>query len=578
MKRIITVFLSIFIACSIFAACTQTDVTTTKGATSGQSTTATTTATTEASNPEFPDYLNLDEALPLVKEGHDISLSIAVSQGANQADAKQIWFWEFARRKMNIDFEVIQTMNAAEYKQLVFASGDLPDILLNLGISYAEQMTYGVGEKMLLPLDTYVSNELTPNLYRLYSETPEYADVIRATDGHIYSLGKISVPGEGAIPRLFFNTRWLADANKEIPTTLDQFIDVLRAFKERGDDIVPMGGGYAYPNPSLAVLNAYGYNTSDAKGLSIALRNGEPVFPFGDKEAYGAYLTTMNLLYSEGLISRDFYTLDLATSRAMMAEDITGFFAEPAYLAVPDSFSEWWAMKPLTSEYNQSPMWPSDQSYVSTGVYSITYNCDHPELAMRFVDWVFESRNNSLFYFGPSVEEKDLHFDMISGWYYDEEKKSEVFVDVEEKKLYESDFLYRQAKIGALPGMGLGFTMWRAAGPRIQKYYLEPGEMKIDLERIYDINHPDMHYRMSVIENLEPYVQDGYPIHVFFDIDTNKAITDLKSIINAHAESETARFITGARPLSEINQYFEEINSLGYQDYLKYYTDYYNNR
>ena len=76
-------------------------------------------------------------------------------------------------------------------------------------------------------------------------------------------------------------------------------------------------------------------------------------------------------------------------------------------------------------------------------------------------------------------------------------------------------------------------------------------------------------------ENIIPYTVTGYPAVVYFDEATNARITDLKAVLNTHAESESAKFITGARDLSELDAYFNELDDLGYQEYLKFYTDYF---
>ena len=64
---------------------------------------------------------------------------------------------------------------------------------------------------------------------------------------------------------------------------------------------------------------------------------------------------------------------------------------------------------------------------------------------------------------------------------------------------------------------------------------------------------------------------------VFFSQEVNNRIVDLRSVINSYVESETAKFVTGARPISEeeMNKYYEELDKLGYQEYLQYYVDYY---
>ena len=46
---------------------------------------------------------------------------------------------------------------------------------------------YGA-EGILIPLEDYITEENTPNLYKIFQDYPEYKGSITAPDGHIYSL------------------------------------------------------------------------------------------------------------------------------------------------------------------------------------------------------------------------------------------------------------------------------------------------------------------------------------------------------------------------------------------------------
>ena len=48
------------------------------------------------------------------------------------------------------------------------------------------------------------------------------------------------------------------------------------------------------------------------------------------------------------------------------------------------------------------------------------------------------------------------------------------------------------------------------------------------------------------------------------------------SALRSYAEPEIAKFVTGARPLTdeELNDYFDNLDQLGAADYVKAYQDY----
>ena len=76
---------------------------------------------------------------------------------------------------------------------------------------------------------------------------------------------------------------------------------------------------------------------------------------------------------------------------------------------------------------------------------------------------------------------------------------------------------------------------------------------------------------------LVPYVVETYPNNVFLDEATATAMTDLRVAFNEYATQEIAKFITGARPLTddELTKYFDTMDSLGAQEYVQTYADYY---
>lgn len=62
---------------------------------------------------------------------------------------------------------------------------------------------------------------------------------------------------------------------------------------------------------------------------------------------------------------------------------------------------------------------------------------------------------------------------------------------------------------------------------------------------------------------------------MFFTDEINTRISDLTTIIKSYVTTETAKFITGQRPLDEFDKYIEELKGIGVDEYLGYYADYY---
>ena len=116
-------------------------------------------------------------------------------------------------------------------------------------------------------------------------------------DGHIYTLPKLGESDDGTtLDRMCINKAWLDACGLEEPKTLDEFLNVLRTFKEKDpgnvgtENVIPLGGGYevAGQNPGWYILNALGFNTDTVTnncdysyGVKPALLDGECYLPAG---------------------------------------------------------------------------------------------------------------------------------------------------------------------------------------------------------------------------------------------------------------------------------------------------------
>lgn len=229
--------------------------------------------------------------------GYDdmIDATIAIYQRSSQGNADNIWWWDFCREYFGINFKVTQLTETGTYKSTAFASGDMPDVFYQLFMSSALVVEQGVTNGNLIALDPYITPEIMPNLSRIYEAYPEYKTTITAGDGHIYSLGIIQ-NANSPLMTFYYNQRWLDDAGLAVPTTLDEFTEVMAAFKAReelpeneGKTVVPLTGDLG--NQPRFIANAFGWVTDSAGYLTaIALKDGVPMFIYADEERFPAFM------------------------------------------------------------------------------------------------------------------------------------------------------------------------------------------------------------------------------------------------------------------------------------------------
>jgi len=119
---------------------------------------------------------------------------------------------------VHIEWENIPDTDYQTKKNLLLASGDLPDAFYNSGFSDLDIVNYGEGGT-IIPLEDLI-DEHAPNLKKILEKRPEIKQLMTAPDGHIYSLPRAEEMGLGAVP--FFvsiNKTWLDNLGLEIPQT-----------------------------------------------------------------------------------------------------------------------------------------------------------------------------------------------------------------------------------------------------------------------------------------------------------------------------------------------------------------------
>lgn len=539
------------------------------------------------------DWLNTDGTLPIVKEGVEKTLTVAIHQMySDSGDPESQWFYKFIEEVMNINLEV-QKISSSEQLSLMLADGDLPDVIIGGGFGTADLMYYGQNEGYFADLAPYITETSTPNLYKLFSEHPEYKTAVSDTEGHIWSLGYINnVADRGQISRAFINYEWLEDAGLSTPETLDEFLEMLRSFKKRGNDIIPMGGSWNSNNPCLIILNAFGYLTEDPQGFGISLRNGKVVLPVADREAYGEYLKLMNTLYKEGLIDPNFFTTDPTTSRAIIASGRAGFISNAPFSFVTN-YDQWWGAQPLTSAYNSTAQWPEGNAAMTAGGFVVNAESENIALAMAFADWFFDPTgvNYNMSVNGPAATQTDyIYGGSVNGFTINEETFAVSFPDYEnDTSSYSSknDYLGKEVYLWGFRILGLGIgnvssnldaVQYGYTADQIINKYPDVSAPGIQGElRHQTKGDGEMNFRAALEDTMVPYVVKGYPGKVYLDADTATRMGNLMMIIREYATQESAKFITGKKSFDELDTYFDEIERLGALEVVQTYAEYYEN-
>jgi len=541
---------------------------------------------TEAPN-TLPSWLHPGE-LPIVEEGTEKTVSVFVKDMNNRVnDVSETWNYKFIEEMMNINLEttLFTDQNRNEIISLAFAGDELPDAIFAAGFSTAELVKYGETEGQLIDLAPYITEEIMPNLYRILQEEPAYKDAWTSADGKIWSLGFVRDNTEADnLACVLYNYESLEELGMDVPRTLDEFYEVLKAYKAKYPDSYPLGGSYSEYNPSMFILNALGY-VGNSSGDSIALRDGEVVFPVADREAYGEYLKFMNKLYEEELIHPDYFTMDKAAVQAVIREGkAIAVQGTPVTEIDTDDMYNWYAGYPLTSDLNDTAQWPANNAVPSVGNFVLTSACEDPELVLAWVDFYFSYHGYQLMNKG-AIQDVDPE-----EWYLGEEPRTyDPATDgyiisgfVNNKDTWGAQAKYMNSRVRFIPNAVLGSFLWEEDGVEANATaYLTKFDHLTTREELLaneEIQTQFWWYLMvGVDHNFVPYVTtELFPSYIYLDQDTSDEMTSLILPIKQYAEQESAKFITGVKSFDELDKYFDELEALGVDDYVEFYQEYYN--
>lgn len=547
-----------------------------------QTETSTTISSSEETvESQYPEYLNLEGPYPIVKDEYadDITLSAVIVMQDNAGDWEDLWINKYFQGKynVNLDVEYLTYSNMDERTSLMLNSGELPDIMINLGITNAEIMKYGVSEGLFLQLDQYMDETLTPNILTYFEG--KAAQDCTAPDGHVYTLPNMSEPQYSwNVKRLFINNKWLADLNLELPKTLDDFVDVMYKIKEAdpagvgSENLYPFGGGDKEGTGNAwYILNALGYLDSkttngDGYGVTPHLRDGEVVIPVYDMDVYQEYLKIMNQFYTDEIINPTFFTIEETEMNAQMVEGKTAMYHTAPYLSGITNQEDWVSVYPLTSAWQTEPEIGA-YSYATPGNFLVSADTEYPELCLRFADLFYNNVTDYANAIQGSTCEPEHYYGMVHA-HWDEEKNN---TQINLPEGIASNWQYQvEYKIGNVWSFGAATTF--EATEKMAEGFGHPEYVKEDNGQ----NKGNNIWANSVFTNMKPYADaDGFPLNYYATEETINRILELETVIQPYATEQIALFITGRRPLSETEDFIKELEGLGIEDLLNIYKEVY---
>lgn len=409
MKKLIALLLALTMVIGMVACGTQQETVETPAA-------ETPAASTSDKVDEVPAETTAERepgTLPLVDPAEGKTLTIALRQypTTEDYDTNDYTLWLEEQTGINLEFVLLDfdADNATQQLNLMMAGGEkLPDIIMDLPSSLTTVLEYGE-DGYLIDLMPYFENKEGYWFWEALEDITEENDKVSIfnngkdpSTGALYAFPMYSSGGTDLLGNMvYINQTWLDNIGEDMPTTTDELYTVLQKFATEdpngngiADEIPMMGyvGGWR-ANITEYLVNAWVY-CCDAYLFNVG-DDGNLWLPY-DTDEYREAMKYLNTIYTENLLNPMFYTITTGSEMQPLVTPADGtslcgvIAMHPALCTVAESenFKEYVPMGPLDGNTDLGGYGVYRNNYYSY-VIGITTDCEDPDLAFAFMDFLY---------------------------------------------------------------------------------------------------------------------------------------------------------------------------------------------
>lgn len=327
------------------------------------------------------------------------------------SDPGDNYFFQAIEEACNVDLEFVNSAGGKEALSILTGTGDLPDLIYDWDYNIPDGLQGSLNNGSIIALNDLIDQGKMPN-FTAYLATDSEADKLIKNDEGLYAWAPMIRKQDA--PTVFagnlIRQDWLDELGLEMPTTMDEVENVLRAFKEqKGADaaLAFAWGGYNSYAQVYGVCEDF-YIDADGKVKYGFIEDG-----------YKDFLTKFNSWYAEGLIDPDAFTQDIDTFYAKMATDRNGI----VYGFTGSTFGQIEIMKEENPDINYVAMpypsleeggtFPVDISAyrVNNIGIMISSKCEKLDAAARVIDYLYSEEGTMLCNYG----QEGVSYEMVDG-------------------------------------------------------------------------------------------------------------------------------------------------------------------
>lgn len=319
------------------------------------------------------------------------------------------------KTNVHIDWKTIQSDQWGDKISLEMSNiNTLPDFVFTAGFGDTDLLKYAK-QGVIIPVEDLIDTYM-PNLQKVFEQAPEYRTMCEDEEGHIWALPwieqlgyeKTAIQTIGNMP--FINKAWLDFLGLGMPATVDEFEQVLVAFKDNAaklkeqfgidGDIIPMScilnDGDQDP---YILINGFGEGYGDPdRGKHIAVTDDAQVVCVAQSEGFKKGTQWLHGLYEQGLIDPEAFTQEWSTYVAKGKSGRYGVcfswdVANIAQVSMDDLIAgEGWVPLPAlkADTVNITPQTASFTSGFDRGRCVITAAAQNPALVATWLDQMYD--------------------------------------------------------------------------------------------------------------------------------------------------------------------------------------------
>lgn len=354
---------------------------------------------------------NGGDNLKISEDSKEITLFYAF--GANGAPTGDSKVWKKILEITNLSMKNVANesiSDAAQSLNTMLASNELPDLIQGQMYLVTPLIAQGVYQ----PLDDLI-DQYAPNIQKFLKDYPEAVNVGKGTDGQMYLISGTlgGEPGQ-TLPSMGFFMRkdWMEKLNLEVPTTLEEYKNVLYAF--RNED--PNGNGkqdeipyFSRESSIRTLLQLWG-----AHEVFYVASDGKVHFGKSETE-YRNALTDLSQWYADGIIDPEIFTRGSNARQDLLGNDIGGatidWFASTG--AVNDALREMvpninFAAIAPPKDVNGTVKMDYGRNALHDYAWGISSTCEDPVIAIKLMDFCFSDTGSRLLASGIEGEDYTL--------------------------------------------------------------------------------------------------------------------------------------------------------------------------